>query len=244
MAELVYIDETIHKDFDTRTQTMMHVVGLAVEESKVQALAAKLTEITFKHLGWVPADFEFHSYDIWHGKGPWAEFEPAAKLVVFEDLVSVLDDLELYVCRSSIDLPKLHLKYDGAFDRNAYLLGLQFMLEKLNDFKGSTNLKVLIADKQQEHEFKAIRMVSNMQWAPFQGEVPGKQLEKIIDTIHFVDSKNSPGVQLVDAIAFLIQRSQGTGPQHPDVVKMVEKLIGIISSRTAKVREPWPANSV
>lgn len=38
------------------------------------------------------------------------------------------------------------------------------------------------------------------------GEVPGRQLKTITDSLHFVSSHDSAGVQMADLVAYVIQR--------------------------------------
>ena len=95
--------------------------------------------------------------------------------------------------------------YSGAAEKNAYRLALQFLLEKV-DVLGSER-KVLIADEAKEQQLSAIRMVADLQkWVG--GEVTGRQLRTVIDSLHFVASNASPGVQLADLVAYAIQRSR------------------------------------
>lgn len=69
---------------------------------------------------------------------------------------------------------RLHARHRGAADANAYLLALQFLLEKV-DALGPT-LKVLVADEAKEQELPAVKMVADMQTWAGGGEVPGRQL--------------------------------------------------------------------
>lgn len=240
MAHLVYIDETVCHDATTGDPRFLLLVGLVVSEESVRSLAACLSNLTLKHLGYRPSDFEFHGNEIWGGQGIWKDKSPDELLDVFDDLIEVFQTLNLYICTSQIDLPKLTQKYSGSFDRNDYLLGLQFMLEKLNRYDSSKPLRILIADRKKEHELRAINLVSDMQWAPFQGEVPGIQLDTIIDSIHFVESKNSAGVQLADSIAFLLQRYSWNGDEHPNAKKRLFDLVQKITSRRPTYRISWP----
>ena len=240
MAQFVYIDETISHDAQSGLARFLLIVGLVVHEDSVRPLAEKLTSIAWKQLGSLPDGFEFHATDIWGGKGVWSNKAPEDLLDVFNDLIGVFEELNLHICTSTIDLPRLNLKYGGVYDANDYLLGIQFMLEKLNRYDSRKPLRILIADRKKEHELKAIRLVSDMQWAPYQGTVPGAKLDTIIDSIHYVDSENSAGVQLADAIAFLLQRNAWNGAEHPNAKSKLTSLVNRITSRRPTYRSPWP----
>lgn len=62
----------------------------------------------------------------------------------------------------------LHDKYAGRYDRSAYRLGLQFLLEKLDAFGG---LKLVIADRKQSEERAAMKMLAEIRETGL-GEVP------------------------------------------------------------------------
>ena len=75
----------------------------------------------------------------------------------FEAVIDLLEGLDLSVAYSSINKAGLHIRYDGAADNNAYLLALQFLLK-------------MVADMQE--------------WRG--GEVPGRRLTSVIDSLHYV----------------------------------------------------------
>ncbi|MDR6611235.1 DUF3800 domain-containing protein [Leifsonia sp. 1010] len=239
MAQLVYIDETISNGED-RLPKYLTVVGVAVEEDSVRALAERMRAVVHHHLGWLPHDFEFHANELWGGGGYWKGKSPTELLAVFDDVIKVLLDLDIFVVHATIDIPALHQKYLGHFDDNAYLLALQFMLEKLDSYRAGQPLRILIADQTQEHQLRATDMVGEMQWRPLGGEVPGRLLSTVIDSIHFVDSKSSPGVQLADCVAYIIHRNRRTAYEHPAAKAAVQRLSAEIDSKTRTWRAAWP----
>ena len=164
-----------------------------VLEDKVQPLGHAMREIARDSLGWLPPDFEFHGHELWGGTGVWGGKEPPELIASFEAVIDLLEGLDLSVAYSSINKAGLHIRYDGAADNNAYLLALQFLLEKI-DLLASHN-RVIVADEAKEHQFRAIKMVADMQeWRG--GEVPGRRLTSVIDSLHYVQSNASYGVQM------------------------------------------------
>ena len=240
MAELVYLDETGSVGRGARNQPFLKLVAVVVDEGKVQQLQARFQALAMEHLGWVPADFEFHAYEIWNARGYWAEKSPADLLAVLEALVSVLDELEIHVVHASIDKARLHSRYGGDYDDNAYLLALQFLLEKLDRWRTHEALRIVIADETKEQQLRAVKMVRDLQtWAA--GAVAGRQLVSVIDSMHFVDSKDSPGVQLADVIAFIFHRRALSTQGHPDADTAVARMISVIGEHTPTWRAPWPS---
>ena len=239
MAEFVYIDETGSSGRAARRQPFLTLVAVVVDEAAVQPLAERMEALTWEHLGWVPADFEFHGSALWSGNGHWAGKTPAELLAVFEAVIELLDELEISVVHSTIDKAAFHKKYNGGWDDNAYLLVLQFLLEKLDRWRTRQALRVLVADETKQHQLKAIKLVKDMQgWAA--GIVPGRQLVSIVDSMHFVDSAHSPGVQLADMVAFVIQRWRMPAQPHPDCATSLQRMRETISSRTPTWRAAWP----
>jgi Protein of unknown function (DUF3800) len=159
---------------------------------------------------------------------------------VYEDAIGLLMTCDIQIAYSSIDKARLHEKYKGAHDNNAYRLALRFLLEKIDRNMGDAR-KVLVADEAREQELKAIQMVADMQhWGV--GEVlSSKPLSTIIDSLHFVRSHSSPGVQMADLAAWVIQRRRMTPTEpHPDADEAMARLRQLVWDRTPTWCETWP----
>ena len=237
MAQLVYIDETGSVGKGAAKQPYLILVAVLIPEDKVQPLSRAMREVAFNHLDWLPDDFEFHGHEIWGGTGRWSEKEPPELIAAFEAVIDLLEKLNLDIVHSSINKVELHNKYNGTADANAYLLALQFLLEKI-DASGSQN-RIVIADEAKEYQFRAIKMVADMQqWGG--GEVPGRTLRTVIDSLHYVQSNASFGVQMADLVAYILQRYQRNREGHPDATAALARLNRKIANRTITLREPWP----
>ncbi|MEU6628458.1 DUF3800 domain-containing protein [Streptomyces parvus] len=240
MAHLVYIDETGSVGKGAKKQKLLTLAAVLVHEDKVQALAERFREVAWDHLKHLPADFELHGNEIWNGTGVWEPFKesPTKLIEVYEQAIAVLDDLEVNVSHASVHKERLHKRYGGTADGNAYLLALQFLLEKI-DF-GYSGHKILIADEQKEHQLRAVKMVADLQdWGA--GVVPGHKLKSVIDSIHFVSSHASPGVQLADLVAYALQRQWNSWDTHPDAKAAIGRITDLIGARTQTWRAAWPA---
>jgi hypothetical protein len=237
MVQLVYIDETGSVGKGAKKQPLLTLAAALVDEDQVQPLANAFRQVAWKHLKWLPADFELHGSEIWNGTGHWANMAPDELIAVYEDSIKVIDDLDIDVSYASIHKERLHARYEGAADANAYLLALQFLLEKLERHY-STN-KILIADEHKEHQLRAIKMVGDLQeWRG--GEVPGTKLNTVIDSMHFVSSHVSPGVQLADMIAYALQRKWNSWDSHPEAVAALDGITSVIQGHRHTYRESWP----
>ena len=236
VASFVYIDETGGVGRGARRQPFLTVVAAIVDETKVQALHAGLSGVAWEHLGWIPNDFEFHGQEIWNGNGHWTPKSYAERIAAYEAALALLDVCDIDIAHASINKARLHERYGGAVDDNAYRLALQFLLEKV-DVYGSDR-KVVVADEAKEQEARAVKMVAEMQeWEG--GEVPGRQLRTIIDTLHFVSSHDSAGVQMADLVAYIIQRRR-SAEGHPDTQAALNRFSILVNDHTHTWREPWP----
>lgn len=236
MARLVYIDETGSVGKGAKGQPLLTLVAVLVDEEMVQPLVDAFRQVAWDHLQWVPGDFELHGHEIWQGTGHWAGKSHDERIAAYEQAVSVLIDLDITVAFSSIQKQRLHDRYGGRSDGAAYLLALQFLLEKIDHLPG---LKILIADEAKEHQLQAITMVADLQdWGG--GQVPGRKLRTVIDSMHFVESHASSGVQLADLVAFVLQRKRSGRDTHPNAKAAIDRLRDIINDQTRTWREPWP----
>ncbi len=83
-------------------------------------------------------------------------------------------------------------------------------------------------------------MVSDLQdWGG--GLVPGRKLKTVIDSMHFVSSHASPGVQLADMVAYALQRKWNSWDGHPNALAAIDRIVTVISNHTYTWRDTWPA---
>ncbi len=239
MAQFIYIDETGSVGKGAKHQPLLTLMAVIVDEDKVQDLAAAMQKVTWAHLGWIPADFEFHGVDLWGGTGHWAGKTPTELIAAYEAVIQILVDLDLSIAHASIHKANLHARYGGAADANAYRLALQFLLEKVDRY--GNERKILIADEAKEQRLRAIKLVANLQdWGGQGGEVPGVQLKTIIDTLHYVESQASPGVQMADLAAFAFQRRSNGRDKHPDAIAAIGRINSVVAAQTRTYRWSWP----
>lgn len=237
VVQFVYIDETGNDALGRRSSAQLTLVAVVVPEEKVQPLGKALKRVAIDHLDYYPPDFEFHGRDLWHGRAPWQGKAPEELLAAYEDAIAILEQLELRLSHASIDKRRLHDRYGGAADENAYRLALQFLLEKVDAMDGQ--LKVVVADESRDNELSAVRMVADMQeWGT--GEVPGRTLATVIDSLHYVRSHTSSGVQMADLVSYIHGRRSRRPEKHPNARAASDRMWNVFDRCTATWREPWP----
>lgn len=237
VAKLVYVDETGSAGKGAKQQPHLMLAAAIVDESQVQPLREGLRKVAWQQLGWIPADLEFHGHEIWSGSGYWHGKTYDELIAAYEAAMALLDECDIDIAYSSIHKARLHDRHDGAADDNAYRLALQFLLEKVDAY--GPDLKLLVADETKEQEAAAVKMVQGMQDWIAGGEVPGKKLVTVIDSLHFVSSHDSAGVQMADLVAFILQRRQRK-ERHPNAQAAIDRLSALVAAHTRTWREPWP----
>jgi hypothetical protein len=215
---------------------VLTLAAVIVDEAMVQPLSDGVRNVARDHLGWIPPDFELHGHDIWHGSGYWNGKSPGELIEAYESALTLLSACSIGVAHASINKPNLTARYGGAADENAYRLALQFLVEKVDRL--GPGGKVLVADEAKEQQLRAVRMVADMQeWGV--GEVPGRKLTSVIDSLHYVSSHASRGVQMADLVAFILQRRRRQEP-HPVARAALDRLGGVVDYHTVTWREAWP----
>jgi hypothetical protein len=231
----VYIDET--GSGGIKHHPILRLAAVIVDEEMVQPLSEGLRKVASEHgRGW-HQNFEFHGKDIWHGLGEWSGKTPPELIAAYEAALALLDTCNVRVAYSSISKPNLSARYDGGADGNVYQLALQFLLEKID--LNILGLKVVVADEAKEYQLRAVRMVADMQVFTGGGEVPGPKIKSIIDTLHYVSSHASPGVQMADLVAFILQR-RVHGESDSRAQAALNGLSEKISDHTVTWRDTWP----
>lgn len=244
MANLVYLDESGTDGYSS----VLWMAAVVVDEAKVRPLAAELGAVAERHLGSAPpADFEFHGTEIWNGNrrgknyAYLKELSHSQRMSLYEDALLVLRKLALGVAHSSIDKDLFAERGYLSRGKSAYLAALQFLLEKLD--RRVESYKIVIADQKLDDELKAVKMVGDMQrWGL--GEFYGLEntaLESVIDSIHFVRSETSPGVQLADLVAYILNRIRFKPTEgQPYAQEVRDRLQQIILEQRVAERQTWP----
>jgi hypothetical protein len=237
MVEFVYLDETGADLGPSRRHPELLLAGVVVHESKVHRLREHLLNVADEFLEDIPKGFEFHGYDLWSGEGAWRGRPPEVRIGAYRRAIDALVSLDLWVAHSTVNKVRLHKRYDGQADGNSYRLALQFLLEKVDRIPGE--LRVVVADDSKEQSAAAIEMFTELQELGL-GEVPGSQLNSYVDSLHFVRSQDSHGVQLADLVAFVLQRSRSGRDTHPGAVAAMRDLDDLIRRCTRTWRQSWP----
>lgn len=229
---LAFLDET-------GTPGTYAVVGLAFSRTEeVTKLAVGLESVRNYAIAafGVDQDVEFHGHEIMNHKGGWAALKgkTRAKIAIYSKAMAVIANCDLTYFIRGVDKNSVNRSYRRQV--SFHELALQYQLESLNDFgKRSNRLVSCIADDLQsaaEHRLELVHYQSN--------GIPGyrsSRLEMIQPPIHFLDSRNSWGIQAVDLLAYAFQRAYWQPASAPASIAAARKLIGQIpQSRCGELR--------
>ena len=244
---LCYLDESGNtgRRLDDADQPVHWIVAVLVSESNALAFADALTSIRREALPPLAGRSELHGSELYSGTGPWAGVEPDRRIATYRSALTLLGEYGCGVAFASIDKPRLAAKYPNP--DSPHLLALQFLIEKLDIFfAGQTDplrqRGLLIADETHEHELFAIDLVARMQEHGF-GQVAGRTLTRVVDTVHFVRSETNAGVQLADLVAYLVNRRSRVlpGSTHPADIAITEMYWEHVAPHVRTYRSTWPS---
>ncbi|TFZ61110.1 DUF3800 domain-containing protein [Methylorubrum sp. Q1] len=197
---LIYIDESgntgTRKDPD---QPHHLIAGLIVPEEDIRNIEDAVDGIMRKHFA-VQAtspDFELHGADLYSGNGAFRGVPPIDRIAAIHDTLDVLAGTGAKVVWASVDKIRMRSSW------HPHQLAFLFLVERVEDYLRSQEARgLLIADECKEVEDRLIENLrqykkSNTGW----GWRP-TPIKQIVDSIHFVQSKNNLLIQCVDLVAY------------------------------------------
>jgi hypothetical protein len=166
--------------------------------------------------------FEVHTVKLYRAKDDWRSLGiPKCKALIY-DLLDLIPKHNLKITYSTIKklAYKKNCEDNGLALEHPCEISLFFisqMVEKYLRSEGVEVLGMLIGDKEKEVEetlsdsLNYYRSTAFAEWIKSQekeagGKVSFQSIERIIETIHFVDSHKSTFIQLADLCAYFINR--------------------------------------
>jgi hypothetical protein len=225
---LIYIDESGNTGDRKDPQQPIHLIGgLLVHESKIRSIEDEVRRLTIHHLGVVAVQpgFELHGIDLFKGTGWFKGISPATRIQLIHEVLAALQERGAKVGWAAADKTKLYSGWHP--HRLAFIL---FMERVEGHLSGEDALGLIIADENKEIEQRLIddlevykRTTTGFGWRPI-------KLEHVVDSIHFVQSKNNRLIQCADMVAYFALRGH--------------RLIQALAERYRAVPEPkstWPS---
>lgn len=222
---VLYIDETYNK-------REWWAVGMLVPISRVNALSQGLDEaLDGRSVGArLPAVAEWHGYDLFHQAGAFSDLHPRQCIALYGKALDILAAEPVRFIFRGVDRQKLNRRYKTPY--HPHRVAVAGLIESADNVLQRTSdhcYALVIAD---EHNETRTVIGGDLRRAQAGGDLSwsGANVERIVDSVHYVRSHESPLVQATDLVAFLMLRRR-TVPSESDA-----RAEAAVSSLCAKYR--------
>lgn len=228
---LTYVDESYTKD-------AYYIAALVCPDGAAIPLSRALDAVVEKAAAvhGIDPEAELHGHDLFQAKGAWASLEklPRVRIGVYNDAFKAIADHDVKIILRGLDQRRLKTRYGPDHD-HPHSIVLTHVLERVDECAlRHDDLALIIADEvdgqdQYRREFSHYCKVGT--WG-----YKGRQLTRIVDTMHFAPSSSSRLVQAADLIAFLHRRIES----HGDVDERATRANARLWSRIEpKISHKW-----
>lgn len=205
---IAYMDETGNtgRRLDAPEQPIHMILTLVVDEEKVTTVHdhVRATARRFCPGDCERPDFELHGQELFHGQGAFSGRAPSERIEVFEHVLSGIGLAEAEVIIRGVEKPGLQ---GYAKPYHPHDIALMFTIESIERMARERGCRVLlVADEAKEVEDTAVRDLANYQEVGTAWGWRTEQIDRIIDTIHFVPSHSNCAIQLADCATFIAAR--------------------------------------
>lgn len=155
---------------------------------------------------------EVHAVPLFHGNRDWAKgaADINRRVQVFDELLALLERYNVEVIARGTKLAPFRAKYGS----DPYVWNFSNLLERLNErLSARDDHGLVIADQQHEYKDRLQRDLADAHDYGT-GGYRSSHLRRILDTVHFVDSRLSGMTQLVDLVTFILRRRASRRTEH------------------------------
>jgi hypothetical protein len=224
-----YVDESYN-------ESRHWVVALLINHEKINEVSRALREIVegASDDHGISDVAELHGYDVFHGEGSWEGMhaQVRARISVYRAVLEALVAADCWVILRGVSKPGLLMKYAHPF--HPHRVTMTHLIERIDGFckgaRGNDDYAVIVADEHHETQSELLRDLVVYQEHGTWGYL-AKKIDRVVDTIHFVNSQTNPLVQGADMIVFLARRWKTHAETDPRSAKAVAELIEIIEPR-------------
>lgn len=205
---LVYIDEVKH---DPTSQPYHWLCALAYPESVLQAVDAALARLAENYFGnaILSPETEFHGKDILQGNRQYKGTPLPERVDLYKSLIDILGG-HPEVGRIEIRVEPARMVASDYQDK-----AFMFLIEKIEEYMRQCNsIALLIADEDRELANTNVTSLSSYRARGTQF-VFGRNIERIVDTIHHTRSHHSRLLQLADLYVYTLAMAEGPHDSYP-----------------------------
>ncbi|WP_082711554.1 DUF3800 domain-containing protein [Methylobacterium indicum] len=211
---LIYVDESGNTGSKRDPSQPVHMIAaLIVEEAIIRPLEDAVDQIMFKHfaiLKYAPG-FELHAADLFSGNGYFKGIAPAIRIAAINDIFDTLQAHGAEVITSAVD------KMRNPSSKHPHHLAFLFLVERIEDhLKRKNALGLIVADENKDVEEKLIEELQQYKKQSTGWGYRPTQINQIVDSVHFVQSKHNKLIQCVDLVAYFALKNyrQGSDRLH------------------------------
>ena len=191
-----FVDESY-----TDPEDVFALACLLVDGPSLARLCAGLDAVIEAAAGYgVSATAELHAYEMFHGKGEWAALsgKARAQVALYKRATEAIRSSGAELLVRSTRPSKLRSK-------SPHEITLRYLIEELDRVaEGRGDHVLVICDAVSEGPQHRADLRHNKQSGT--GGYKSRRLGRILDTMHFADSRDSRGLQAADLVAFLHRR--------------------------------------
>lgn len=221
--KFIYLDEAGNTGRKVDASQPYHILAaIIVDAEKVRKVESDVRALSDKHFntnGRI-GKIEFHGYEIRSGKGPFKGMRPENRIEIMQEIITIIKNNNLSLGYVIID------KMKNKTNKHPHELAFLFMVERVQDYLAVNNcLGLLIADENDDVEQRLIENLDRYKTVSTSWGWRPTKIDNIIDSVHFVASKNNWLIQLADISAFNLLRGKRTRQE------LINKYIAITSPK-------------
>ena len=241
----MYVDESGNtgKNLADSEQPIHWMAAVLVPEDHILSLSQEVDEILLPLEQRLGHSLEIHGQPMYGGRGSWKTTPPAERLSIFAHCLELLSEHGCVIMYSSINKTLLGHSTQAGQRNDPHFLAFQFLVEMAEKWLAGQaepmqQRALITADETDEHEAYCIEMMRSMQHEG-EGLISSIPVTHIVDTVHYVKSQNSRGVQLADLVAYTLNRcDRGGNPSAMEAMWNIRN--SYIDPLVRTWRATWP----
>lgn len=179
-------------------------------ESNREIVWSKATDEERKELQtkieeYLKAKFELHTEPVWRGSDCYMGVSYKTRMAILDDAIEVLEAHKPQIISVGLDKQKHKKKYPVPYPCAAWTFNL--LIERVDGMlkaQGTGQRGILVADSGGADGGQITRLMRILQKGGGT-MVIGKTIERVIDNVYFVDSVQSPEVQVADVCGYFLR---------------------------------------
>jgi hypothetical protein len=197
--KLIFFDEAKNND----EYPHYHIGGVCIDESHLKKIEARINAVATKAFGNAALirGTELHAAEIYHRKKhfkDWNDFD--ARIALIDEMMQILSEREVMLIDVQINAGKLW----GAQSPDD--IAFMFFCERSNDLcRAHGSMGMLIGDRESDRVAERYAVSLSGYRAEGTDFEYGRNIENLVDSVHFTHSHLSRFLQLADVYTWLLQ---------------------------------------